>query len=49
MQKIEDKKRYREKLALIDGDDPYAIPREEWTDNVDFWPTIAYMHIGLYL
>ena len=33
MQKIEDKKRYREKLALIDGDDPYAIPREEWTDK----------------
>ena len=49
MQKIEDKKRYREKLALIDGDDPYAIPREEWTDNVDFWPAITYMHIGLYL
>ena len=36
-------------MALIDGDDPCAIPREVWTDNVDFWPAITYMHIGLCL
>ena len=36
-------------MALIDGDDPCAIPREVWMDNVDFWPAITYMHIGLCL
>ena len=49
MQKIKDKKRYREKLVLIDSDNPHAIPREEWADNVDFWPAITYIHVGLYL
>ena len=44
-----DKKRYHEKLPLNDGNNLYAIPREEWTDNVEFWPAITYIHIGLYL
>ena len=40
----EDKKKYCETLELIDGDDPYAIPRKKWTDNMDFWPAITYVH-----
>ena len=43
----EDKKRYPENVALIDGDDSYAISKEEWTDNVDFWAAITYIYIGL--
>lgn len=46
---FEDKKRYLEKLAFMDGDDPYAIPRGEWIDDVDSWPAITYIHVGLYL
>ena len=45
----EDKKRYPKNVALINGDDSYAISKEEWTDNVDFWAAITYIHIGLYL
>ena len=44
-----DKKRYLEKLAYINGEDPYVIPREEWMDNVDCWPAVTYIHVGLYL
>ena len=35
-------------MTLNDGDNLYAIPREEWTDNVEFWPAITYIHVGLY-
>ena len=28
------KQRYAEKLKLINGHDPYELPREEWKDNV---------------
>ena len=44
----EDKKRYPENVALIDGDDSYAISKEDWMDNVDFCAAITYIHIGLY-
>ncbi len=47
--KIENKERYCERLALIDGNDLHVIPREKWMDNVDFWPAITYIHIRLYL
>ena len=36
-------------LVLIDSDKPFAIPREEWTHNINFWSAITYIHIGLYL
>ena len=44
----EDKKTYPENVVLIDGDDSYAISKEEWTDNVDFCAAITYIYIGLY-
>ena len=36
------KQRYAEKLKLINGHDPYELPREEWKDNIDMWPAITY-------
>ena len=35
------KQRYAEKLKLINGHDPYELPREEWKDNID-------MHVAGY-
>lgn len=29
--------------------DPYDVPRNEWMDNVDLWPAITYIHMGMYL
>ena len=43
------KQRYAVKLDLINGHDPYKLPREEWQDNIDMWPAIAYMHVCMYL
>ena len=43
------KERYSEKLKVIDGMDPYEIPRESWNDDVDLWPAITQIHVGLYL
>ena len=34
---------YSEKLELINGKDPYEIPRESWKDNVDLWPGVTYI------
>ena len=46
---VEDKKRYCKKHALIDGEDPNAVPKGEWLNGVDCWPAITYIHVGLYL
>ena len=43
------KQRYAEKLKLINGHDPYELPREEWKDNIDMWPAITYVHVCMYL
>ena len=43
------KERYREKLQLIGGQDPYELPRNEWKDDVDLWPEITYVDVGMYL
>ena len=32
------KKRYVDKLDLVNGMDPNEIPRIEWHGNVDLWP-----------
>ena len=29
--------------------DPYEVPRNEWQDDVDLWPAITYIHLGMYL
>lgn len=43
------KERYLEKLKDIDAEDPYKIPRNEWIDDVDSWPNVTYIHVGMYL
>ena len=45
----ETKDRYLAKLVDIDGQDPYEIPRNEWIDDVDSWPDVTYIHVGMYL
>ena len=43
------KKRYLEKLAIIGGLDPYETVMGDWEDDVDKWPSITCIHIGMYL
>ena len=43
------RERYKEKLKLIDDQDPYELPRNEWKDNVDLWPEIMYVDVRIYL
>ena len=43
------RKRYEEKLLLLDGNVPYEIPRSSWKDDVDLWPSLMYIHVGMYL
>lgn len=43
------KKRYLEKLHIIGGLDPYETEKNEWEDNVDLWPSITYVNLGMYL
>ena len=41
--------RYEAKLAYADWEDPYEIPRCEWKDDIEFWPSLSYIHVGMYL
>ena len=43
------RERYNEKLELINGKDPYETPREAWKDDVDLWPGVTYINVGMYL
>ena len=43
------KKRYLDKLGVIGGLDPYETVRNECQDDVDLWPTVTSVHIGIYL
>ena len=43
------RKRYKEKLKLIDDFDPYETEKKDWNDNVHLWPTISHIHIGMFL
>ena len=49
LQQKESQERYAEKLKDIAGQDPYEIPRNEWIDDVDSWPDVTYIHVGMYL
>ncbi len=40
---------YKEKLELIEHLDPYETDRKEWEDNVDLWPSITHIHVGMFL
>ena len=49
LQLKESRQRYLEKLKDVNGEDPYEFPRNEWTDDVDSWPNVTYIHVGMYL
>lgn len=41
-------KRYADKIDVV-GCDPYEIPKGEWEDNTDMWPSISYVHVCMHL
>lgn len=43
------KKRYAEKLELVDGIDPYEVAKGDWRDDVDLWPAITQLQVCMYL
>ena len=43
------KERYLEKLRILQGVDPYKISNSKWIDDVNLWPGVTYIHIGVYL
>ena len=49
LQLKESKQRHLEKTKNVNGEDPYEIPRNEWIDDVDSWPNVTYIHVGMYL
>ncbi len=49
MKDVDGRKRYQDKLSLLGGLDPYETTRAEWQDDVDLWPNISHMHVGIYL
>ena len=38
-----------DKLSVIGGLDPYETGKNEWIDDVDLWPSVTCVHIGMYL
>ena len=49
LQQKESEERYIEKLKSIEGQDPHEISRKEWIDDVDCWPDVTYINVGMYL
>ena len=49
LQDASGRKRYLEKLTLLGGFDPYETAKSEWHDDVDLWPSITHIHLGMYL
>jgi hypothetical protein len=45
----DDQTRYLSKLSNIDGTNPYEMLESEWSDDVNLWPAITHIHIGMYL
>ena len=43
------KERYGSKLELIEGTDPYEIPKKDWKDDVELWLSVTYIDVGMYL
>ena len=41
------KRRYIDKLRVIGGLD--ETERKEWKDDVDLWPSITHVNLGMYL
>ncbi len=42
------KERYLEKINTI-GMDPYEADKASFVDDVDIWPSITSIHVGMYL
>ena len=49
LQDREGRERYCNKLSVTGGVDPYEVPSNEWMDDVDLWPAISYIHVGMYV
>ena len=49
MQVVACQERYRQKLEFTGGVDPYELPLSEWVDYVELWPSLSYIHVGMYL
>ena len=45
----EARNRYSEKITIIDNCNPYEIVKNEWCDDVDLWPNVTYIDVGMYL
>ena len=45
----ESKRRYADKLRLVNGSDPYGVPKKDWNDILDMWPGIMCVHACMYL
>ena len=43
------KKRYNEKLSMIGGLDPYETEKKDWQNDVDLWPAVTHINVGMYL
>ena len=43
------RKRYYEKLRLSEGLDPYETKKKDWEDNVDLWPSVTHINVGMFL
>ena len=49
LEEKQSKERYLKKLKSIEGQDPYEISRKEWIGDVDCWPDVTYIKVGMYL
>ena len=48
--KLPDRDTYKEKVtSYLCGQDPYELPVKDWDDDVDLWPSVTYVDIGMYL
>uniref|UniRef100_A0A1X7VAN3 Uncharacterized protein n=1 Tax=Amphimedon queenslandica TaxID=400682 RepID=A0A1X7VAN3_AMPQE len=43
------KRRYNDKLKLLQGIDPYEVDKTDWEDDLDLWPAITHVHACMYL
>ena len=43
------KKQCLEKLSVVGGLDPNETVRIEWLEDIDLWPSVTSIHIGMYL
>ena len=45
----EARNRYSQTITIIDNCDLYEIVKNEWCDDVDLWPNVTYIDVGMYL